>query len=59
MALFVATLITGAMGQPAGEPRPVVKTTICAPPATIAVTDSGSLPGVSITTRPRRVGRCA
>ncbi len=59
MALFVATLTTGAMGQPAGEPRPVVKTTIWAPPATIAVTDSGSLPGVSMTISPRRPGRCA
>ena len=45
-------LMTGAMGLPVGVPRPVVKTTTCAPPPTMPVTDSTSSPGVSITVRP-------
>ena len=40
------------MGFPVGVPRPVVKTTTCAPPPTMPVTDSMSRPGVSITVRP-------
>ena len=38
--------------RPTGEPRPQENTTTCAPPATIAATEAGSLPGVSMMTRP-------
>ena len=48
-------LITGAIGLPVGVPSPVVKTTTCAPPPTMPVTDSTSSPGVSITVSPLRV----
>ena len=51
-------LMTGAMGLPVGVPRPVEKTTTWAPPATMAATEEGSLPGVSITTRPLLGATC-
>ena len=52
-------LMTGATGLPVGVPRPVVKTTTCAPPPTMPVTDSTSSPGVSMTVRPDFVMRPA
>ena len=36
------TLMTGTIDMPKGVPSPVVKTTTCAPPATIPVTDGAS-----------------
>ena len=40
--MFVATLIDGTGVQPNAEPRPVVKQTTFAPPATMPVTETGS-----------------
>ena len=39
---FVASLIVGAGFEPKAEPRPVVNTTSCAPPAIWPVADTGS-----------------
>src|SRR5581483_485113 len=52
---LVAILIDGAGLQPNTEPRPVVKTRTLAPPATMPVIDTGSYPGVSMTTKPLAV----
>ncbi len=43
---------TGAMALPVGVPRPVEKTTSWQPPATSPEMEVGSLPGVSMITRP-------
>ena len=50
--VFVASLMEGAGLQPNTEPRPVVNTTMFAPPATRPVTETGSWPGVSMKTKP-------
>ena len=42
MGVLVATLIDGTGLQPKQLPRPVVNTTMLAPPATSPVTDAGS-----------------
>ena len=55
MGVFVASLIEGEGLQPKQLPRPVVKTTTLAPPATIPVTLAGSYPGVSMMTNPDAV----
>ena len=52
---FVASLMEGTGRHPKTEPRPVVNTTMLAPPATRPVTDTGSWPGVSMKTKPRVV----
>src|SRR5205814_3569339 len=52
---FVASLRQGAGRLPNTDPRPVVKHTTVAPPATMPVTDTGSYPGVSMNTSPRAV----
>ena len=49
---------TGTMGWPTGEPRPLENTMTCAPPATMAATEAGSLPGVSMMTRPCLLSTC-
>ena len=41
-AVLVAILMLGTGAQPKAEPRPVVKHTTFAPPATMPVTDIGS-----------------
>ena len=43
---------TGAMALPVGVPRPVEKITSWQPPAMMPPTLEGSLPGVSMITRP-------
>jgi hypothetical protein len=53
--VVVASLRLGAGFEPNTEPRPVVKQTMVAPPATIPVTDTGSYPGVSMNTKPGSV----
>ena len=58
VSLLPVSLMTGAMGLPVGVPRPLEKTTTCAPPATMAATEEGSLPGVSIMTRPCLLSTC-
>ena len=45
-------------GAENGVPRPVENTTIWAPPATMAATEEGSLPGVSMMTRPCLASTC-
>src|ERR1700710_429152 len=52
IAELVASLIEGAGLQPNTLPRPVVKQTRLAPPATCPVAATGSYPGVSIKTKP-------
>src|SRR4029079_4367858 len=47
--------IDGVGRHPNTDPRPVVKHTTVAPPATIPVTETGSYPGVSMNTSPRSV----
>src|SRR3954467_9974989 len=49
---LVAILIDGDGLQPNMLPRPVVKQTTLAPPATCPVADTGSYPGVSMKTKP-------
>ena len=49
---FDDTLIVGT-GKPSGVPRPVVKSSIVAPLAIIAVDDTPSLPGASSSASPR------
>lgn len=44
--VLVEIFITGTIGFPVGVPRPVVNNTMFAPPATSAVVDSTSFPGV-------------
>ena len=56
--LLPVTFTTGAMGWPTGEPRPLENTMTCAPPATMAATEEGSLPGVSMMTRPCLASTC-
>src|SRR6266403_1083048 len=52
IAELVASLIEGAGLQPNTLPRPVVKQTRLAPPATCPVAATGSYPGVSMKTKP-------
>src|ERR1700709_1550948 len=52
---LVASLIDGAGLQPNTLPRPVVKHTRLAPPATCPVAATGSYPGVSMNTKPLAV----
>ena len=58
VSLLPVIFTTGTMGLPTGEPRPLENTTTCAPPATMAATEAGSLPGVSIMTRPCLASTC-
>ncbi len=50
--MLVASLIEGDGLQPNTLPRPVVKQTRLAPPATCPVAATGSKPGVSMNTNP-------
>ena len=43
--LAVAGDLDGGAGAPKGVPRPVVKSTMCAPAAVMAVAETRSLPG--------------
>ena len=52
IGVFEAILILGVGLHPKQLPRPVVKTTTFAPPATSPVTEIGSKPGVSMKTKP-------
>src|SRR6185312_4279786 len=59
MALLLAILTTGIVGNPIALPRPVVNAITLTPPAANPVSDTGSYPGVFMKTKPGVLTRSA